>query len=154
MSATSGNHSGASERAGRPPCYYRGCTQAGTTKEHIPPRAFFPTNLRNQLLTVKSCPKHNNDKSGDDTYVLAHICLNASPNVEARSVFLERVKPQLAFNGDALYLFDTTCDASVAGPFDLGTGPLLEGALMPAWDAPRRQLLVLMTLSSRLARAR
>jgi outer membrane protein assembly factor BamB len=59
-----------------------------------------------------------------------------------------------AFNGDALYLFDTTCDASVAGPFDLGTGPLLEGALMPAWDAPRQQLLVLMTLSSRLARAR
>jgi outer membrane protein assembly factor BamB len=59
-----------------------------------------------------------------------------------------------AFNGDALYLFDATCDASVAGPFDLGTGPLLEGALMPAWDAPRQQLLVLMTLSSRLARAR
>lgn len=44
----------------------------------IPPKAFFPEGERDQLLTVRSCPHHNNAKSNDDLYVLAHICMNAS----------------------------------------------------------------------------
>src|SRR5713101_10021908 len=82
-------------------CYYQGCAQGGTTKEHIPPKSFFPRDQRNQLLTVPSCGLHNNAKSSDDTYVLAQICMNASPSNKSREVFMERVGPQLGYNGEA-----------------------------------------------------
>lgn len=84
------------------PCYFQGCSNAGETKEHIPPRAFFPNDQRDQLFTVPSCKTHNNDKSSDDLYVLAHICLNASPKNRAREIFRDRVLPQLKYNEDAL----------------------------------------------------
>jgi len=83
-------------------CYFQGCTAKGITREHIPPRSFFPDGEKEQLLTVKSCERHNNAKSKDDLYVLAQICMNASPNNRAREVFMERVVPQLEFNNGAL----------------------------------------------------
>jgi hypothetical protein len=83
-------------------CYFQGCSERGTTKEHIPPKAFFPPHQRNQLLTVKSCDRHNNKKSLDDLYVLAQICLNASPRNSSREIFLKSVLPQLGHNSDAL----------------------------------------------------
>ncbi len=55
----------------------------------------------------------------------------------------------VAFNQDALYLFDPSCDASVAGPFDLGLRDTrLEGPLHIAYDAPRQRALVLMSISN------
>lgn len=83
-------------------CYYQGCLEDGVTKEHIPPRSFFPKGEKEQLLTVKSCVKHNNQKSKDDLYVLAQICINASPSNRAREVFINKVKPQLGYNNGAL----------------------------------------------------
>ena len=83
-------------------CYFQGCTRPGKTKEHIPPKSFFPRNQRDQLLTVKSCELHNNAKSHDDMYVLAHICMNASPSNRSREVFMQTVVPQLGYNSDAL----------------------------------------------------
>ena len=83
-------------------CYFQGCTEKGITKEHIPPRSFFPDGEKEQLLTVKSCEKHNNAKSKDDLYVLAQICMNASPSNRAREVFMNKVVPQLEFNNGAL----------------------------------------------------
>jgi hypothetical protein len=83
-------------------CYYQGCLGKGKTKEHIPPKAFFPEDQRNALLTVRSCELHNGAKSKDDLYVLAQICLNTSPSNRSREVFLDRVVPQLEFNGEAL----------------------------------------------------
>lgn len=83
-------------------CYYQGCNKKGVTKEHIPPLSFFPKGEKDQLLTVKSCEEHNNAKSKDDLYVLAQICMNASPSNRAREVFLKKVKPQLEFNNGAL----------------------------------------------------
>jgi hypothetical protein len=83
-------------------CYYQGCSQRGLTKEHIPPRSFFPKDQRNQLLTVTSCELHNNAKSSDDIYVLAQICMNTSPSNRSRDVFVQRVLPQLDYNGGAL----------------------------------------------------
>ncbi len=79
-------------------CYFQGCNEKGTTKEHIPPRSFFPDGENEQLLTVKSCEHHNNAKSKDDFYVLAQICMNASPNNRAREVFINKVVPQLKFS--------------------------------------------------------
>lgn len=83
-------------------CYFQGCDRKGVTKEHIPPRSFFPDGEREQLLTVRSCEVHNNAKSKDDLYVLAQICMNASPSNRAREVFLSKVAPQLEFNNGAL----------------------------------------------------
>lgn len=83
-------------------CYFQGCNQKGVTKEHIPPRSFFPDGEKEQLLTIKSCEKHNNAKSKDDLYVLSQICMNASPSNRAREVFLNKVAPQLDFNNGAL----------------------------------------------------
>lgn len=83
-------------------CYFQGCSEKGVTKEHIPPRSFFPEGEKEQLLTVRSCVKHNNAKSKDDLYVLAQICMNASPSNRAREVFMNKVKPQLKFNNGAL----------------------------------------------------
>lgn len=83
-------------------CYFQGCAEKGLTKEHIPPRSFFPDGEKLQLLTVKSCKVHNNAKSTNDLYVLAHICMNASPSNRAREVFLNKVAPQLSYNNSAL----------------------------------------------------
>lgn len=83
------------------PCYFQGCSNAGETKEHIPPKAFFPIGQNINLLKVPSCKEHNNDKSQDDIYVLAHICLNASPKNRAREIFQKKVVPQLGYNEDA-----------------------------------------------------
>src|SRR5215813_977766 len=83
-------------------CYYQGCSRPGTTKEHIPPQAFFPKDQSNQLLTVRSCELHNNKKSSDDIYVLAQICMNASPSNRSREVWKQSVLPQLDYNGEAL----------------------------------------------------
>lgn len=83
-------------------CYFQGCNEKGLTKEHIPPRSFFPKGKKEQLLTVKSCRLHNNAKSKDDLYVLAQICMKTSPSNQAREVFIEKVGPQLEFNNGAL----------------------------------------------------
>lgn len=83
-------------------CYFQGCTEKGITREHIPPRSFFPDGEKEQLLTVKSCKIHNNAKSKNDLYVLAQICMNASPSNRAREIFMEKVAPQLEFNNGAL----------------------------------------------------
>ena len=85
----------------RKSCYFQGCLEGGTTKEHIPAKSFFPVD-QNQLMTVRSCKRHNNEKSLDDMYVLAHICMNTSPCNRSREIFLERVLPQLGYNDDAL----------------------------------------------------
>lgn len=75
-------------------CYV--CGREATTQEHVPPRCFFPRGAGQQLLTVPSCPEHNNAKSHDDQYVLAHICMNASwgDNL-AKQIFRRSVEPQL-----------------------------------------------------------
>ena len=83
-------------------CYYQGCGKQASTREHIPPKAFFPDDQRDQLLTVASCSEHNNGKASDDIYVLAHICMNASPANGARDVLLARVAPQVKYNNGAL----------------------------------------------------
>lgn len=53
-------------------------------------------------MTVYSCREHNNAKSKDDLYVLAHICMNASPSNRSREVWETKVAPQLEFNNGAL----------------------------------------------------
>ena len=84
-------------------CYYPGCSSPGKTKEHIPPKSFFPDSKKINLMTVKSCKLHNNEKTKDDIYVLANICLNSINNSQndASEVFETNVKPQLMHNNQA-----------------------------------------------------
>ena len=84
-------------------CYYPGCNSPGKTKEHIPPKSFFPDSKKINLMTVKSCKLHNNEKTKDDIYVLANICLNSISNSQddALEVFETNVKPQLMHNNKA-----------------------------------------------------
>ncbi len=53
------------------------CEQLATTREHVPPRCFFPegkdtnnVNYRKDLITVPSCIKHNLFKTHLDAYLL------------------------------------------------------------------------------------
>ena len=82
-------------------CYFQNCGAEATSAEHIPPKAFFLPDRRVQLMTVPSCPLHNNHKSTDDLYVLAQVLLNVSPLGRAREIFLKRIKPQLDHAGGA-----------------------------------------------------
>lgn len=83
-------------------CYFQNCPKEAKTKEHVPPKAFFPKDQRKNLITVRSCNDHNNQKSGNDLYVLAQICLNSSPRNRAREVFMKSIVPQLGFNNESL----------------------------------------------------
>ena len=47
-------------------CYT--CDQPATTREHVPPLSFFPKGYRNNLITVPSCPLHNNANAMDVEY--------------------------------------------------------------------------------------
>lgn len=64
-------------------CYM--CDDLATTKEHVPPKCLFPEakdiedktkSYRKELITVPSCPRHNNDKSCDDEYFLYILSMN------------------------------------------------------------------------------
>jgi hypothetical protein len=85
-------------------CYFPGCDAHANTKEHIPPKSFFPDLKRMNLMTVKSCKAHNNEKTKDDIYALANICLNSikENKNDAYDVFELNVKPQLMHNNEAL----------------------------------------------------
>lgn len=75
-------------------CYR--CSAVATTREHIPPKSFFPRGGNLQLKTVPSCTTHNNEKSGDDQYLLSHICMNAALNNNlASQIFFRSIAPQL-----------------------------------------------------------
>jgi len=53
-------------------CVY--CTEAqGTTKDHVPPKSFFPEPRPANLITVPSCKKCNSGAAMDDNYLLATL---------------------------------------------------------------------------------
>ncbi len=72
-----------------PHCYM--CNADATTKEHAPPKSFFPPENRTNLITVPSCIKHNLDNSLDVEYVRNVIVLHFSTNDAARSLALGKV---------------------------------------------------------------
>lgn len=69
-------------------CYC--CERTATTKDHIPPKCFFPEkkylpsnspNYRSHLITVPSCSEHNNSRSSDDEYAAAVIVMNSKSDL-------------------------------------------------------------------------
>ena len=67
-------------------CYF--CGQPATSREHVPPKVFFPdeedsltgVSRRENLITVPSCTKHNTDKSQLDEYIYSVIISNINTN--------------------------------------------------------------------------
>lgn len=69
-------------------CYC--CEAIATTKDHIPPKCFFPEkkhlpsnspDYRSQLVTVPACSAHNNSRSNDDEYTAAVIVMNSQSDL-------------------------------------------------------------------------
>ena len=79
-------------------CYM--CTRKATSKEHVPPKCFFPgsgdslsgKDLRKNLITVPSCDLHNSEKSGDDLYLLHVISVAYQNNPEGIHLFTKRIR--------------------------------------------------------------
>jgi hypothetical protein len=78
------------------------CDQPATTKEHVPPKCFFPEykdlkkDHRRNLITVKACKDHNLGTSKDDEYLLVVICAhwlnNSIGDDQARAKVLRALK--------------------------------------------------------------
>lgn len=85
-------------------CYR--CDKPATSREHFPPKSFFPRGGNLQLQTVGSCDLHNTKKSGDDQYLLAHICMHAAREENlAQKVFLRSIAPQIRESAGFKHLF-------------------------------------------------
>jgi hypothetical protein len=73
-------------------CYM--CENLASTREHVPPRCFFPEkkdlppgcDFKRKLITVPSCVEHNIEKSGDDFYIFL-VILSLGGNLAAQRQF-------------------------------------------------------------------
>lgn len=68
------------------------CECEATSDEHAPPRCFFPTGHRKQLLTVRSCDEHNSETSNDDEYVRNVLVTFEGCNELATSFLSDKTK--------------------------------------------------------------
>lgn len=66
-------------------CYM--CDADATTREHVPPKSFFPKGHRENLVTVPSCVTHNHDQSRDIEYVRNVIAGSYGTNAQAEQTF-------------------------------------------------------------------
>lgn len=98
-------------------CYM--CECEGTTKEHVPPRCFFPKQKRVNLFTVPSCKKHNCRKSNIDQMMMnffhnlkvlemkenmSALHFNHSNNPSKGFIFLPNYSKKISFNNIHLFL--------------------------------------------------
>src|SRR5215510_6190671 len=66
-------------------CYM--CDQPAMSREHVPPRSFFPVGRRDNLWTVPSCAEHNLENSTDVEYVRNVVCVQRGSNAVAEESF-------------------------------------------------------------------
>lgn len=69
-------------------CYM--CDKEKVSVEHAPPKSFFPSDMRKNLITVDSCQEHNEDTSLDDEYVKNLITMLIYGNTTAYKQFSEK----------------------------------------------------------------
>ncbi|MGP5551493.1 HNH endonuclease, partial [Psychrobacter namhaensis] len=69
-------------------CYECGATldKESLTKEHVPPKSFFPKSDRDSLITVPACVKHNGGKSDNDEYFFQIICMQIQANEKGQDI--------------------------------------------------------------------
>ncbi len=71
------------------PCYM--CGKQSTSKEHVPPQCFFPEDMRFNLMTVPSCPEHNEKTTKDDEYTRNYMTICYGNNAAASKQFENKV---------------------------------------------------------------
>lgn len=73
-------------------CYFCGIPLDKTTitREHVPPKCFFPKGQKVDLITVPSCKEHNGGKSGDDEYLWQMISINILANEEGQTIATDK----------------------------------------------------------------
>jgi hypothetical protein len=105
-------------------CY--ACTKSATTKEHAPPFSFFPAGQRTNLITVPSCPEHNNDNSKDVEYARNVISTMFGVNAIGQQLFAD--KSIRSFDRSPALLYKTFADirpvqlqGSTVGAFTVDT---------------------------------
>lgn len=98
-------------------CYF--CGQDASTREHVPPKGFFPKNSRKGLITVPSCVQHNTHKSGEDEYLRMIVCgvlWDVLPidlketilrSVERKPLLAQKLINQAKRNADGTFYYDT-----------------------------------------------
>ncbi len=76
-------------------CYT--CEGFATTREHAPPKCFFPEqrdvgrDLRKNLISVPSCAEHNTARSMDDQYVMTFVVMQFETIGVARDQFSTKI---------------------------------------------------------------
>jgi hypothetical protein len=87
-------------------CY--ACDDPATSKEHCPPRVFFPevadvgADHRSNLITVPSCDAHNARRSEDDAYVAYMVCVCLGNNDLALTQVATKVKRSIEKRPDVV----------------------------------------------------
>ncbi len=80
-------------------CY--SCERPATTREHAPPKCFFPEqkdigrDLRKNLISVPSCEDHNTARSKDDQYAMAFVVMQYETTGVARDQFSTKIMRSL-----------------------------------------------------------
>jgi hypothetical protein len=75
-------------------CYR--CENVAESSEHVPPKCFFPKEMRVNLFTVPSCKIHNEDTSKDDEYVRNIISMSRGVNEVGKKHFLDKGSKSLS----------------------------------------------------------
>lgn len=71
-------------------CYY--CGAPATSREHVPAKIFFPSDRRQNVITVPACSLHNEDTSKDDTYIFTFIASYIYNNEVGQEHSVEKIK--------------------------------------------------------------
>jgi len=66
------------------------CDNDSTSVEHTPPKSFFSTGNRNNLITVPACKTHNEATSMDDEYVRNIITMSIDNNQTSINHFFDK----------------------------------------------------------------
>lgn len=69
-------------------CYM--CNEESTSVEHAPPKSFFPSDKRTNLITVPACKSHNEATSNDDEYARNIITMSIENNHTSINHFLDK----------------------------------------------------------------
>ena len=73
------------------PCYL--CRGKATTKDHVPPKCFFPVPRPNNLIAVPACKKCNHSWSGIDSAFRDFVICHADNNAAAKQVIAKVFSP-------------------------------------------------------------
>ncbi len=91
------------------------CNRYATTREHVPPRCFFPRGHREQLITVPSCPIHNSSKSDDDEYLRLVLASSITSGDIVRDEIYPKVKRSIKKAPKKIGLFKNLSPINIEG---------------------------------------